>query len=141
MFKKMMYTTALALVCVNSSHAIEMWNSNTVWGGQGRCEATFTFDSGGAFADYALNNVRIDVDLYKGGKKIGSDRLEVQEMGRSNAERYTEASIDSEALCEDDLSIVVTKATASINNKRVDLLKTKQLAYRPFKPFSIKIPK
>lgn len=139
MFKKMMYTTALALVCVNSLHAIEMWHSNTVWAYEGRCEASFTFDSGG-FLDDSLNNVRINVDLYKGGKKIGSDRLEVQEMGRSEAERYTEASLVSEAACQ-DLSIVVTKATASINNKRVDLLKTKQLAYRPFKPFSIKISK
>lgn len=139
MFKKMMYTTALALVCVNSSHAIEMWHSNTVWAYEGRCEARFTFDSGG-FLDDSLNNVRINVDLYKGGKKVGSDRLEVQEMGRSESERYTEAALVSEVACE-DLSIVVTKATANSNNKRVDLLKTKQLAYRPFKPFSIKIPK
>jgi hypothetical protein len=139
MFKKMMYTTALALVCVHPLHAIDMWHSDTIWAYNGQCEATFTFDSGG-FLDYPLNNVRINVDLYKGGKKVGSDRLEVKEMGRSESERYTEAELVSELACE-DLSIVVTKATAISNNKRVDLLKTKQLAYRPFKPFSIKIPK
>ena len=120
------------------AHAIEFWHSNTVWAGQGQCSAVFTFDSN----TEDTKNLQVAINLLdKAGKKLTSGTLEVQQFGQTSANRYADAFLESEETCADDLIVTVTKATAIINGKRVDLLKTKTLTPREFKPFKIRVGK
>ena len=120
------------------SHALELWHSNLVWGGQGICAAQFSFDSGGeAFSQLQVNVVVLN----KAGKKVASGTLSVEQIGDANANRYADALLESESLCEDDLTIRITQATALMDDKPVDLLKTQMLSVRQFTPFKIVIGK
>jgi hypothetical protein len=47
----------------------------------------------------------------------------------------------SENMCDKGLTVIVTDASAIINDNNVDLLKTKQLSTRDFNPFKILIKK
>ena len=79
--------------------------------------------------------------INKSGKKVASGVLKIQEFGQSSVDRYSDAFLEAEEVCADDLTIVVNKATAIINGKQVDLLKTKTLSVRDFKPFKIYLGK
>lgn len=120
------------------SHALDLWHSNLLWGGQGICVAQFSFDSGGEAFSQLQVNVMV---LNKAGKKVASGTLRVEQIGDSNANRYTDALLESESLCEDDLTVRITQATALMDDQQVDLLKTNRLDIRPFKPFKIVIGK
>ncbi|MEI6514311.1 MAG: IrmA family protein [bacterium] len=125
--------------CVSlPANAIEFWHSNTTWAGQGQCSAAFSFDAG----EEDVKSLQVAVTaVAKGGKKVVSGVLEIKEFGQSDATRYANAFLEGEALCDSGLIIVVNKATAVIDGKRVDLLKTKSLSARDFKPFRISIGK
>lgn len=118
------------------AYAVEFWHSNTVWAGQGLCSAAFSFDSGME----EIRNLQVTVSaVSKAGKKLASGVLEVPQFGQSAADRYAEAFFESKELCADDLIIVVNKATAVVNGKPMDLLKTRAISARDFKPFKIRI--
>jgi len=122
----------------NPAGAVEFWHSSTLWAGQGQCSAVFLFDS----EDEPITNLRVAVTvLNKAGKKIANDTLEIESFGDSTATRYAYANLEGEEVCEDDLTIVVNSATASVGGKRTDLLKAKSLTARDFKPFKIRIGK
>lgn len=137
--KKLGYISILLSTCLSvSAHAIEFWHSSTVWANQGMCSAQFTFDSGLE----ETNNLQITVTaINKAGKKAASGVLEIQQFGDSSVARYADAYLEDAAFCEDNLTIIVNKASAVIGGKRVDLLKAKSLAIRDFKPFKIRIGK
>jgi hypothetical protein len=123
---------------VYPSYAVDFWHSSTVFANQGQCSALFSFDSGME----EIKNLQVTVSaVNKSGKKVASGILEIQEFGGSTADRYSQAFLEGEELCADDLTIVVSKATAIINGKQVDLLKTKMLSARNFKPFKIHLGK
>jgi len=127
------------VACLASpAYAIDFWHSSTVWAGQGQCSATFSFDSGLEPIE-ALEILVTVID--KSGKKVESGELAIQEFGQSSADRYADAHMESAAICADDLTIVVNKATALIDGKQTDLLKSKKLSTRDFKPFKIRIGK
>lgn len=134
---------ALALLAVAPffaapAYAVDFWHSNTVWAGHGQCAAVFTFDSGLE----EIRNLQVSVSAVdKSGKKIASGVLEIKRFGQSTADRYSEAFLEGEEICADDLTIVVTKATATVAGKRTDLLKGKSLSPRDFKPFKLRIGK
>lgn len=136
-----MKTTALVSLVTASSvfvpaGAVELWHSSTVWAGQGQCSAVFSFDSAGD----RIETLQVSVSaLNHAGEKLASGVLEVHEFGGSSANRYTDAFLESEAVCDDDLTIVVTGATGVVNGKRIDLLKTGALTAREFKPFRIRV--
>jgi len=48
---------------------------------------------------------------------------------------------EAEDLCDDNLTIFVDKATAIVAGKRTDLIRSKSLSARDFKPFKIRIGK
>jgi len=122
-----------------SAGAIEFWHSGTVWANDGMCEARFSFDAG-ALSE-TIQQLRIDVTIRnKTGKAIGYDALEIDEFGGSEANRYASASLVSKDMCHDGLTIFISKASAVINDNKVDLLKIKQLFIRDFKPYKIVIP-
>lgn len=133
----------LALIFIASClavpvHAVDFWHSSTVWAGQGQCSAAFSFDSGME----EIRNLQVSVAaINKAGKKVASGVLEVQQFGQSSADRYATAFLEGEEVCADDLTIVVNKATAVINGKRIDILKSKALSARDFKPFKIRVDK
>lgn len=133
--------TALGLlltVTYTNAMAVDMWHSNLVFGNQGQCAATFTFDSG----LQTIEKLKINLQLLdKSGKKIQSGTLEPARFGDSSASRYGDAILGGEDLCDDELSVLVTKATAVVDGKATDLLKTKQLTVRPFKPYTIRLSK
>lgn len=116
------------------ARAIDFWHSNTTWAGQGMCAASFTFDSGLEHVQ-KLQIALTAVD--RDGKSRASTVLEVAEFGLSNASRYGEAYWESEAACDEKLALVVTRATAILEGKPVDLLKSHDLQVRNFKPFGI----
>lgn len=119
-------------------HAVDLWHSNTVWAGQGQCSAVFTFDSG--LEDIKKLQVSVSA-TNRSGKRVASGVLEVPQFGQSSATRYAEAYLEGEDLCEDDLTITVTKASAIIDGKRTDLVKSRILSDRKFRPYQIHIPK
>lgn len=136
-----MKTTALVSLITASSAfipagAVEFRHSSTVWAGQGQCSAIFSFDSGGD----EIENLQVSVSAVdNAGRNLASGVLVVQQLGDSRVNRYADAFLESEAVCEDDLTIVVTEATAVLNGTRTDLLKAGALSAREFKPFRIRI--
>lgn len=89
-----------------------------------------------------IKNLQVTVAaVNKGGKKVASGVLEIQQFGQSSADRYADAFLEGEEICADDLTIVVNKATAIVDGKRTDLLKSKALSARDFKPFRIRVGK
>ena len=120
------------------AYAVDFWHSSTVWAGQGQCSAVFSFDSGME----EIKNLQVTVAaVNKAGKKVASGVLEIQQFGQSSADRYADAFLEGEEICADDLTIVVNKATAIVDGKRTDLLKSKALSARDFKPFRIRVGK
>lgn len=118
------------------AQAIEVWHSNTVFGGQGQCTATLTLDSGlDEFRQVRLQATVLD----KAGRRLMAQTLDLPSIGASSAERFAEVTIDGEALCDEQLQLQITSATAVANGKRIDLLRTGQLTPRVFKPMPIRI--
>lgn len=119
------------------AYAVDFWHSSTTWINHGQCSAEFTFDGGGW---EEIQNLRVSVTaINQAGKKVASGVLEIEQFGNSSADRYAKAFIEGEELCEEKLAIVVNKATAIIDGKRIDLMKTKSLTSRDFKPFKIQV--
>lgn len=139
--KRFGFTSGLLVITsclIVPAYAIDFWHSSTVWAGQGQCSATFSFDSGME----EINNLQVSVTAAnKAGKKVASGVLEIQQFGQSSADRYADAFFEGEEICADDLTIVVNKATAVVDGKRTDLLKSKALSARDFKPFKIRVGK
>jgi len=77
----------------------------------------------------------------KAGQKVASGVLEIEKFGQSSAARYADAFLEGEETCADDLTVIVEKATAVVDGKRTDLLKTGALSARDFKPFRIRVGK
>jgi hypothetical protein len=135
--KKFTSGLLLAASCLGApAYAIDFWHSKTVWAGQGQCSAVFTFDSG--MEDIARLQIYVSA-INQSGEKLAFGILEVPEFGQNSSSRYADAFFEGEALCEDDLVIVVDKTTAILDEKRVDLLKSKILTNRDFKLNKIKI--
>jgi len=89
-----------------------------------------------------IKNLELTVSaVNKVGKKVASGLLAIEVFGQSSADRYAEAFLAGEEICADDLIIVVNKATAVVDGKRTDLLKTRAISARDFKPFKIRVGK
>lgn len=135
------FTSGVLIVtsCLASpAYAVEFWHSSTVWAGQGQCSAVFSFDSGME----EVTDLQVSVAAFnKGGNKVASGVLEIQQFGQSSADRYADAFVEGEEFCADDLTIVVSKATAIVDGKKTDLIKSKAISARNFKPFSIRVGK
>jgi interleukin receptor mimic protein A len=139
MKKKIASRLLLVTSClVAPAYAIDFWHSNTVWAGQGQCSAVFTFDSG--LEDIKKLQVLVSA-TNRSGKRVAAGVLEVPQFGQSSATRYAEAYLEGEDLCEDNLTIRVTKASAMIDGKRTDLLNSRILTARKFHPYEIYISK
>ena len=135
------FTSGLLVVtsCLAApAYAVDFWHSSTVWAGQGQCSAVFSFDSGME----EIKNLQVTVAaVNKAGKKVASGVLEIPQFGQSSADRYADAFLEGEEICADDLTIVVNKTTTKVDGKRTDLLKSKALSARDFKPFRIRVGK
>ena len=128
----------LLLGSTNANAGIDFWNSNLTWAGQGQCSAEFTFDSG--FENIQKLDVIFNL-VDKTGKVVAEDSIALDAFGQSSAERYAQIFVESEEICDDTLLVFVTKATATINGKKVDLLKTKGISVKDFNPLVIRLPK
>jgi hypothetical protein len=121
-----------------TAQAVDFWHSSTIWAGRGQCSAKFSIDS----EMQKIENLQITVSaINKVGEKVATGLLEVQQFGQSNADRYASAFLEGEEICAEDLVIVVDKAVGIVNGKRTDLLKSKSISARDFKPFEIRIVK
>lgn len=119
---------------------IEMWHSQTAWAGQGACAAVFSFDIG-EMADL-LEDIQIHAAFVdRAGRRIGKGVLKLESLGGASANRYGSASLESEAACATDATVIVEKATARDGDKRIDLIKSQRLASRDFRPLPIRIGK
>ncbi len=127
----------LLLISTQATHAIEVWHTETVWAGMGQCSAHFSFDGGGL--DDALHDLRVEATLTdESGAARGEIELHVDEIGGSSVARYASDIVEGEELCG-YLILTVTSATAQADGKTVDLLATRQLRAREFRPNSIRI--
>lgn len=137
--KRSSFGLLILISCLTApAHAVEFWHSSTVWAGQGQCSAVFSFDSGME----KIENLQASVTaINKAGKKVASGVLEIPQFGESSADRYADTFLEGEEICADDLTIVVNKATAIVDGKQTDLLKSKTLSARDFKPFKIRMGK
>ena len=128
---------SLLFSCQCACAGVDFWNSNLTWAGQGQCSAEFTFDSGFE----SIDELSIRFNLIDGaGKVVATDSMSLDAFGGSSATRYAKVFVESEEICNTDLKLVVTDALATMDGKKVDLVKTKGIAAREFKPFSIKVP-
>ena len=135
--KKLMFAVVLMVAISGRAQALEFWHSGTVWAGQGQCSANFTFDAG-ALSDQ-IRDLKVSADLLEKGKVVGTSIIKVASIGGSEADRYATGFIEGEDVCSDSIVIRVTKATAVVNGKQVNLIKTKDISARNFKPFNITI--
>ncbi len=125
--------TVIMTVCTFSANAIQIYNSGSTWT-QGVCSLRFDVDG----ETSSVQNLKISVDVFdKHNKKIGSDIISTENFGTSDADRYTNAFIENEMYCEEDLSIKIKKATAIVDGKSTDLLKDKMIQVIDFKPIKI----
>ncbi|ELJ8531342.1 hypothetical protein RUK45_003421, partial [Vibrio cholerae] len=132
--------TYLIVICFFTvpTYAIDFWHSNTTWAGQGQCSAVFSFDSGVE----EIIELKLLVSAFnKEGEKVASGLIEVPHFGQSTADRYIDVSLEDEAFCDEDITIVVTNAEAVIDGNNTDLLKKKLISTREFKPFNIIVDK
>ena len=127
----------LSTITQEAHAGVDFWHSNLVFAGQGACSAEFTFDSG--LEDISKLDLSFNLQN-KAGKTVAKDEIHLDSFGQSSATRYAQAFVESEQICDSALELVVTGATAVIDGKRVDLLKTKLLAARKFAPILIKVP-
>lgn len=119
--------------------AIDIWHSNCVFANMGMFSAEFTFDGSGIDE---ISNLKVSVNaIDKSGKTVTSGVLEVAQFGGLGAGRYATAFMESEQICADGLTIVITKASAVINEKKIDLLKSKLISVRNFQPYKIVLRK
>ena len=89
-----------------------------------------------------LEDIQIHVALVdRAGRRIGKGVLKLDSLGGSNVDRYGSASLESEAACATDATVIVEKATARDGSKRIDLIKSQRLASRDFRPLPIRIGK
>jgi hypothetical protein len=118
------------------ARAIEIWHSNTVFANQGQCAATLTLDSGGD----EYRQVRLQAALLdKSGRRIASHTLDLPVIGQSSADRFANVLLEGEAVCGDGQQLQITAASAIVNGKRIDLLRSGQLTPRDFRPMRIRM--
>lgn len=130
--------TVLLFCTTNVNATIDFWNSNLTWAGQGQCSAEFTFDSG--FENIQKLDVIFNL-VDKTGKVVAEDSISLNAFGQYSANRYEQIFVESEEICDANLRVFVTKATATIDGKKVDLLSTKRISVRDFKPLVIRLSK
>lgn len=124
--------TTLAL----PTYALSIWHSNTYWAGQGQCSAVFTFDSG--LEEIKSLEVKVSA-VNKQNEMINLGTMQLDTFGGSSAERYANAFIESEDVCDDELTIFIDEASAIINGEYYDLVQMRKLQIRKFKPFELNI--
>jgi len=130
MKKKFLVFVCIAIISVShvssataSDINIEIWNTGSVWAGQGYIAYQFTLDSG--FMPDEIADIII---------KTNCGDLEVKNIGGSNANRYATTILESQ---EDIKSMQITGVTGKINGKRINL--KKYFAVRKFVPVKITI--
>ena len=130
---------ALLITASFSIHAhatIEFWHSNLETTDPDICSAHFTFDSGGE----QIDDLKVSVSAVdRAGKIVIDDSLDIESFGENDINRYADTELESGDMCQEGLAIVVNSATATINGKTVDLVATKKIVARDFKPFKIGI--
>ena len=134
MKKSLLALLITASFSIHANATIEFWHSNLETTDPDICSAHFTFDSGGEQVD----DLKVSVSAVdRAGKVVIDDSLEIESFGENDINRYADTELESGDMCREGLSIVVNSATATINGKTVDLLATKKLVARDFKPFKI----
>ncbi|WP_323012660.1 IrmA family protein [Castellaniella sp.] len=132
-------TYLLALVCgvfAPGAQAVEFWHASTAWAGQGQCAAEFIFDSGGEEV-LGLKVAMTAEDPQ--GNPVDAAVMTLPDFGLSTADRTVNAFWESEAICDDDLRLVVTMASAQVDGQTQNLLKNSGLTVRDFKPLPIRL--
>ncbi|HRL21715.1 MAG TPA: IrmA family protein [Alcaligenes sp.] len=117
-------------------NGIDFWHSDTVWANQGMCAANFTFDAG-ALSD-PVTQLTVDMQVRNAADAhLGDVELVLEHIGGSSADRYATAHWVSEQACETDVKLVVTRAHAMVDGRKVDLMANKALGTRTFTPLPI----
>lgn len=116
------------------SSAITFMHISTTPTTGGVCSAGFEFDSG--FQEIKDLKVYVSV-VNKSGDEVTTGVLKVDHFGTCSATRYVISHLETEEMCNDNLTIIVNKATAIIGGKHVNLLQNKELTVGKFNPYKI----
>lgn len=128
----------MALCCLvtwsQTASAMSIRNTSLVFANHGMCSAAFDIDSGLE----EMSDVKIYYQvLNEVADTIDNGMFLIDHFGYSTASRFERVYLEKEALCEEALTLKITKATAVINGKKVDLIKFADLREEKFKPMKI----
>ncbi|MDR1084619.1 MAG: hypothetical protein LBP22_07085 [Deltaproteobacteria bacterium] len=113
--------------------SLEIWNSNSVFVNQGMFAYQFTVDTQGMNLSGTEGMTNLTVETNFGRIEFLKDP-EGGVFNGSEATRYGTGILESDSV---DDSIAITKVTAQINGKAVDL--TKNISVRDFQPLKIAV--
>ena len=105
------------------------------------CKRSSSLDSKRIVKDKIRSRSGVERSCEEDREGAPSGVLEVDQFGGGGAGRYATAFLESEQICADGLTIVITKASAVINDKKIDLLKSKLISIRKFQPYRIILKK
>ena len=138
----MLFCTVFFLCAVPASgQAVEIWHSDSFFGGQGTCVHTFNLDAldsvmaeDGGVADLQLTIALLD----KAGNDIDVVEARVEGViGDSPSNRYGGIAIYDQ--CEDNAAFAIKKATGIIGGNVVDLIQSEKISMRHFVSLPIHI--
>ena len=138
--KRFISTLLICASCfVESANATNFWHSGTIQDGEGICIAIFSFDGWTLYpGDLQVGISAID----KAGKEVASGVLIIKDIDKKThpfVATYPSASFAKETLCDDNLTFVVTQASAITTNGTWDALGWLNII--TFKPSKIRIAK
>ena len=133
---------ATLVACPVAAHAIEIWHTDSFFGGQGMCVHTFRLDAQDIMmqSNSGVEGLSLEIAfLDAAGNTISRDQAEIQDVfGTSPPTRYREVPLYD--TCEDVAAFALEKATGIIGGKRVNLLHTGQITMREFVSLPILVP-
>jgi hypothetical protein len=117
------------------ANALTVQHTNTMFGMGGNCVAIMSLHSRQEIRQLDMNIIVQDAT----GKKLETHDIEVEEIGASHATDSRDEFLEGEYICQDKLSLVVTRAVGIMNDQKVDLLRDKLVELSDFKPMPIRL--
>ena len=114
--------------------ALSIRNTSLEFANHGMCSAAFDIDSDSE----EMSDVKIYYEVLNGAAEtIDNGMFLIDHFGYSTASRFERVYLEKEALCDETLTLKITKATAVINGKKIDLIKFADFREEKFKPMKI----
>lgn len=137
---KLRLITVLCCLATFSQLALAMSIRNTSleFANQGMCSAAFIIDS--------EQQEMTDVEIYYEALNEKFDLVEdgvfkIEHLGYSSSSRFENIYLENEELCDESLALKITRASATIEGKKIDLINNDDFYEKKFEPMKIIMPK